>query len=124
MEILGYPTLHTQHLYRYPNIMKMWMKKVVEPSIESGVVTMGEPDFDVITSEGFTAVGDFPSSLYFKELMVKYPNAKFILTSKGKGRSVEWFRSWESMNQLALQPVYVTHHIIPLMAMYGKYFRW
>ena len=124
LERLGYPTLHTQHLYRHYDIMKMWMREVVEPSIEAGTIMMGKPDWNAITSEGFEATADFPSSLYFEELMEFYPNAKFILTTKGPGRSIDWFRSWEGMTQAALQSVYVSHHVLSQMEMYGKYFRW
>ena len=124
LDKLGYPTLHTQHLYRHYNIMKMWMKQVVEPSIEAESVMMGNPDWNVITQQGFEAIADFPASLYFEELAERYPNAKFILTTKGPGRSEDWFRSWEGMNQAALQSVYVAHRFLSQVEMYGKYFRW
>lgn len=104
--------------------MEMWMEKVVEPSIYGRRVLFGDPDWDMITSSGFTAVADFPSSLYFTELMLIYPNSKFILTTKGPGRSDDWFRSWEVMTAAALQPIYIAQPFFTLLKNYGKYFRW
>lgn len=124
LERLGYPTLHTQELYRHFDIMKMWMDEVVEPSIQAKKILKGSPNWDIITSAGFTSTGDFPSNLYFEELMERYPDAKFILTTKGAGRSHDWYRSWLGMTQAALQSVYVSERYVQQMKMYGKYFRW
>lgn len=40
--------------------------------------------------QGYTSIVDFPGSLYYKELMQKYPDAKVILTVRNPE---DWYRS-------------------------------
>ncbi len=73
----------------------MWTEQVFRPSIESKEISMGNPDFDLITSHGFAAAVDFPIALYFEQLNEKYPECKFILTLRED--SEVWYKSWRNM---------------------------
>jgi len=95
LDQLGYPTLHTQHLHETPDILDMWADRVFQFAIDSEELSMGDPDFDLITSHGFTGTVDLPTALYYKELNVKYPSCKFILTTREN--SEIWFKSFETM---------------------------
>jgi hypothetical protein len=92
---LGYPTLHTYKLYENSDIIEMWTDKVFLPSIQSNKFSMGEPNFDLITSHGYLGAVDFPMALYFEQLIEKYPNCKFILTERENADI--WFESWRMM---------------------------
>lgn len=95
LDQLGYHTLHTQHIYETPEILDMWVERVFQPAIDAETLQLGDPDFDLITDHGFDAIVDLPTALYFKELNEKFPNCKFILTTRKD--SEVWFRSFEIM---------------------------
>lgn len=99
LDKLGYPTLHTQHLYEIGEILDMWVEKIFKPAVDKEELQLGNPEeiFDLITSYGFKATVDLPAALYFEQLCVKYPNAKFILTTKDN--SEVWFDSFNSMSK-------------------------
>ena len=82
-------------MYEDPAIMHMWVENVFLPAIKTKTITMGSPDFDIITSHGYKAAADFPLSLYFEEINDRYPDCKFILTTRDS--SEIWFRSFEAM---------------------------
>jgi hypothetical protein len=73
----------------------MWTENVFKPGIQSKQISKGNPNFEVLTSNGYTAAVDFPMALYFEELKDIYPDCKFILTVREN--SEIWFRSWNSM---------------------------
>jgi hypothetical protein len=51
--------------------------------------TAGKPDWETVFS-GYKATVDFPASVFYEELLVKYPNAKVVLSV----RSAEsWYNS-------------------------------
>ena len=108
LDELGYKTLHTQHMYETPEILDMWNQEIFSPSIESGIAELGHPDFDLISSKGFTATADLPMSLYFEQLVDRYPDCKFILTTRQS--SEVWFKSWDMLTKTITQPT--------------RYFRW
>ena len=108
LDELGYKTLHTQHMYETPEILDMWNKEIFTPSIESGIAELGHPDFHLISSKGFTATADLPMSLYFEQLVDRYPACKFILTTRQS--SEVWFKSWDMLTKTITQPT--------------RYFRW
>ena len=95
LDQLGFSTLHTQHMYETPEILDMWVEKVFQPAIDAKELSMGNPDFDIITSHGFRAIVDLPAAFYFGELNKKFPDAKFILTTREDSET--WFKSFESM---------------------------
>jgi len=121
---LGYPTLHSFKLFSQDlDILKMWADNVFIPSFHSKELSMGNPDFDIITSKGFTAVTDLPVSLYFKEIRDKYPNCKFILTKRDNPQV--WFRSWTVMLQsfpfINLPVVQAVFYNAKIMALYIRW---
>lgn len=123
LEELGYPTLHTNHMYEKPNILEMWTDLVFQPAIEKGKLSMGNPDFDVVTSHGFDAIVDLPTALYYKELNEKYPDCKFILTTRDD--SEVWFRSFEAMITSADQATHVPgSNFFQYVRQLALYFRW
>jgi len=102
---LGFPCLHTQHLYENPGIFDMWTKEVIGPSFDANHATLGNPDFDLISSHGWLSTMDFPTALYFDQILDKFPDCKFILTTREN--SEVWFRSWSMLTKTITQP---THH--------------
>lgn len=93
LDELGFPTLHTQHLYENGEIFNDFVNNVFYKSIQDDEVIMGEPDFDLIGKGGFAATMDLPFALYFDQIQVQYPDCKFILTVREN--SDVWFRSWD-----------------------------
>jgi hypothetical protein len=71
----------------------MWTETVFKPAIKAGELALGFPDFDLITSHGFSAVADLPMAFYFEQLHRLYPDCKFILTTRES--SDAWFKSWD-----------------------------
>lgn len=48
----------------------------------------GDPDWEAIF-DGFSATTDFPASIYWRELMAYYPDAKIILTTRDADKWVQ-----------------------------------
>ena len=66
---LGFPCLHTQHLYESPDILEMWAREVFVPSLQVGEAGMGNPDFKLIASHGWRATADLPMALYYEQIL-------------------------------------------------------
>lgn len=81
LEMIGYnPCYHMEKNIQH-NHCEFWKR-----------VLRGDPyDFDEILSS-FRATTDFPSAMYWKEQLAKYPNAKVVLTMRDEEA---WFRSCE-----------------------------
>jgi hypothetical protein len=124
LEELGMPTLHTQHLYENENenIFKMWTDLIFKPSIDAGHEEMGAPDFDIITRHGYQATMDFPVALYYEQIMDKYPDCKFILTTREN--TEVWFRSWDTMTKSISTPANLGGIFITGVQRYSIYLRW
>lgn len=121
LDELGFPCLHTQHLYESPDIFNMWAENVFTPSLEAGSALMGEPDFDLMASRGWRATTDLPMALYYRQVLAKYPDCKFVLTTREN--SEVWFRSWDMLTKTITQP---TSHFLWMSHVQNldKYFRW
>lgn len=122
LDELGFPTLHTQHLYENAEIFDMWIDNIIYPSIRDDEVKMGSPDFDVILEAGFTATMDLPMALYFEQIIEQYPNCKFILTVREN--SEVWFRSWDIMTSSITQPAQYADALFAHARKLGYYMRW
>eukprot|EP00549_Striatella_unipunctata_P019298 CAMPEP_0118687398 /NCGR_PEP_ID=MMETSP0800-20121206/8359_1 /TAXON_ID=210618 ORGANISM="Striatella unipunctata, Strain CCMP2910" /NCGR_SAMPLE_ID=MMETSP0800 /ASSEMBLY_ACC=CAM_ASM_000638 /LENGTH=358 /DNA_ID=CAMNT_0006584575 /DNA_START=167 /DNA_END=1243 /DNA_ORIENTATION=- len=122
LEELGFPTLHTQHLYEHVEIFDMWTDNVFLPSIKDNKVTMGEPDFDMMVKHGFQATTDLPMALYFEEVHERYPDCKFILTTRKS--SEIWFKSWDTLTKSITQPARYGGKIFTSVHKISKYLRW
>ena len=118
---LGFPCLHTQHLYESPDILEMWAREVFVPSLQVGEAGMGNPDFKLIASHGWRATADLPMALYYEQILKKYPDCKFILTTRDN--SEVWFRSWNMLTKTITQPTqnfaFLSH-----IRIIDKYLRW
>lgn len=121
LDELGFPCLHTQHLYESPDIFNMWARNVFTPSLEAGEALMGEPDFEQIASQGWRATTDLPMALYYEQVLEKYPDCKFVLTTREN--SEVWFRSWDMLSKTMTRP---TSHFLWMSHVKNldKYFRW
>lgn len=121
---LGYPTLHTYQLVAENfDILEMWTQNVVVPAIESKEILLGKPDFDLITSHGYTATADLPTSLYYEDIQNLYPDCKFILTTRDD--SEIWFKSWNIMvTSVSRTTSHVFQHMFHHVEMVAMYFRW
>ena len=105
LDELGFPTLHTQHLYENQKIFSHFVDNIFYKSIQQDeVITpdMYTPDFDLLLNAGFTATMDLPFALYYQQIHEIYPDCKFILTVREN--SEVWFRSWNVLTKSITQP--------------------
>ena len=121
LEELGYPTLHTQHLYENEDIINMWTNDVFLPSIKNGTANLGRPKLDIIAKK-FQATADLPMALYFDQVMEQYPDCKFILTEREN--SEVWFRSWNVLTNSITTPTQTGGLFFSKVKQYGHYLRW
>lgn len=63
----------------------------------------GKPDWDTIF-QGFRATCDFPSTAFYADLMVKYPNAKVVLSVRNPE---SWYKS---VFETIWSPIGMEHH--------------
>jgi hypothetical protein len=106
LDKLGFPTLHTQHLYENDAIFDHLVKDIFHNSILHNETIMGEPNFDLLLDAGFTATMDLPFALYYERIHELYPDCKFILTVREN--SEVWFKSWNVMTSSITQPAMYT----------------
>ena len=102
LDELGYPTLHTQHLYETGEIFDHLVDNIFLKSIEENRVVEAEPDFDLLLKGGYVATVDLPFALYFEQIRDQYPDCKFVLTTREDSET--WFRSWNVMTSSITQP--------------------
>lgn len=122
LDDLGFPTLHTQHLYENGEIFDHWVNNVFYKSIQNDEIVMGEPDFDLLIRGGFTATMDLPFALYFREIQEQYPECKFILTVREN--SDVWFRSWDVLTRSISKPMQYTSFMVTHVKKLEYYMRW
>lgn len=124
LEELGYPTLHTIHLYENENeeILHMLDEKIISPAIEKNEAVVGKADLALIANSGYQAVADLPFILFFEQIYEEYPNCKFILTTREN--SEVWYRSWESMTKSVSNGIHFAGILLPTVRIYSKYLRW
>ena len=116
------PRLHTQHLYENENIFRIWTDLIFKPSIDAGHAEMSTPDFDIITRHGYQATMDFPVALYYEQIMEKYPDCKFILTTREN--TEVWFSSWDTMTKSISTPANLGGIFVTGVQRYSIYLRW
>ncbi|MBK9925894.1 MAG: sulfotransferase family protein [Anaerolineales bacterium] len=80
LELIGFgPCYHMDEMIRYPQHMDVWK-----------AVAQGKPvNWDDIF-ENYQSSLDFPASLYYRELLAAYPDAKVVLTVREPER---WYQS-------------------------------
>lgn len=121
LEELGFPTLHTQHLYEHQDIINMWTNDIFLPSIEAKKTLMGKPDLQLIANK-FQATADLPMALYFEQVMEEYPDCKFVLTEREN--SEIWFRSWDTLTKSITEPTNLGGFVFSNVRQYSYYLRW
>ena len=110
-------------MYEYPLILDMWTEHVFEPAIEKRELLLGSPDFDVVTSYGFQAIVDLPTALYYEILIEKYPDCKFILTTREDSEA--WFRSFATMIVRTAESMLIPgSHSLKHVTQVSVYLRW
>jgi hypothetical protein len=120
---LGYPTVHTAQWYDQVDVLELWHRDIIMPSINSGKATpLGKPDFQKIADFGYTALADLPMCLYFEQLVEDFPDCKFILTERSS--SEVWFESWVVMTQSITYFFHFGGLFIPTLSRYSDYLRW
>mmetsp|Transcript_20010 Transcript_20010/g.25786 ORF Transcript_20010/g.25786 Transcript_20010/m.25786 type:complete len:355 (+) Transcript_20010:142-1206(+) len=122
LEELGFPTLHTQHMYEHESILGMWVDEIFLPSIAAKKTSMGRPNLQMIVDYGYQATADLPMALYFEQVMEEYPDCKFILTTREN--SEVWFKSWNTLTQSITQPTHVGGFAFDSVRQYSHYLRW
>jgi hypothetical protein len=122
LEELGYPTLHTQHMYENEAIFEMWTDDVFLPAIKGQKVTMGKPNLQLIVEKGYQATADLPMAFYFEQVMEEFPDCKFILTTRRN--SDIWFRSWDTLTKSIVQPTQHGRFFFTNVKQYAIYLRW
>jgi hypothetical protein len=73
-----------------------------------------KPDYDKLF-DGFQSAVDFPASMYYRELMTQYPNAKVILSYRDPDK---WY---ESASNTIFKPLPVL--IVPISRVLGLFFK-
>jgi hypothetical protein len=124
LEELGFPTLHTIHMYEYENeeILHMWDEKIVSPAFEKLEPVIGTADLQLIANSGYQAVADLPCCLFYEQIYAEYPDCKFILTTREN--SEIWYRSWQSLTKSITNGMHVAGIVFPTIRMYSRYLRW
>lgn len=122
LDDLGFPTLHTQHLYENSRIFDDLVNNIFFKSIEQDEVLIGSPDFDLLVKGGFAATMDLPYALYFNQIKEQYPECKFILTVRDS--SDVWFRSWDVMTRSITQPTQYASFMFTHVKKLEYYMRW
>jgi len=79
LEHLGFPTYHMHELFDDPSRIEYWEQ----------AADTGETDWDAAFA-GFTAMVDYPASLYWRQIAKYYPTAKVILTVRDADK---WYDS-------------------------------
>jgi hypothetical protein len=120
---LGYPTVHTTQWYDQVDVLELWHRDIVMPSIKAEkAMQLGKPDFQKIADFGYTALADLPMCLYFEQLMDDFPDCKFIFTERSS--SEVWFESWVVMTQSITYFIHLRGLVVPTLSMYSDYLRW
>jgi len=122
LDELGFPTLHTQHLYEHKEIFDSLVKNMFLKSIQEDEVIMGRPDFDLLLKRGYVATMDLPFALYFNQIHEKWPDCKFILTVREN--SDVWFKSWDVLTSSITKPTQYTSFILTHVKKLEQYMRW
>lgn len=124
LEELGYPTLHTIHMYAYENeeILHMLDEKIISPAMEKVEAVVGKADLALIANSGYQAIADLPFILFFEQIYEEYPDCKFILTTREN--SEIWYKSWESMTKTVSNGIHIAGILLPTIRIYSKYLRW
>lgn len=99
----------------------MWTNTIFLPSIQTGVASLGQPNFDLIARK-FSATADLPMALYYEQVLERYPNCKFILTERDSPE--QWFRSWNTLTSSITEATNLGGIVFTNVRRYSQYLRW
>jgi len=124
LEELGFPTLHTIHLYTYENeeILHMLTDRLFKPAFAANEPLLGDADVKLIAESGYQAIADLPMGLFYEKILRDFPDCKFILTTREN--SEVWFQSWTTLTKSITTAMYVGGHLFPTLRHYSDYLRW
>lgn len=122
LDELGFPTLHTQHLYENPKLFNHMSNTIFFKSILEDRTILGQPDLDLIVQAGYTGTMDLPFALYFDQIQEQYPECKFILTVREN--SEIWYQSWNVLAESIVQPAMYTSFLFSHVKKLENYMRW
>jgi len=108
LEILGVgPCYHMEEVLKRPSHIKAWYN-----------ISRDQPADWATLFQGFKSAVDFPASIFYKELLAAYPEAKVIHTVRDPAR---WYDStYETIyNASALFPLWL-RKIIPTISYFSK----
>ncbi|KAL2069257.1 hypothetical protein VTL71DRAFT_15595 [Oculimacula yallundae] len=99
--ILGYPNpYHFSSVYGNVRDCDMWVD-ALKAKYDGIGKPFGRPEFDQLLGH-VGAVTDAPCTVFFKELIEAYPNAKIVLVE----RDIEnWYLSWDKLVTGAFTPI-------------------
>lgn len=100
----------------------MWTDEIFTPSLQAGHASLGRPNLELIARHGYQATMDFPTALYYEQILEQYPNCKFILTKRQN--SQVWYRSWETMTTSISTPANLGGIFLTGIQRYSIYLRW
>jgi hypothetical protein len=101
----------------------MWAETIVNPALEAKLPQiLGKPNLQLIADSNFTALVDLPSSLFFEQIFQEYPDCKFVLTTRDSSET--WFRSWNTLSESSVIPMYLGGLLFPTVRKYSNYMRW
>ena len=101
LRILGYPNpYHFSSVYGNVSDCDMWVD-ALRAKYDGIGTPFGRTEFDQLLGH-VGAVTDAPCTLFAKELIEAYPEAKIVLVE----RDIEkWYKSWDSLVTGAFQPI-------------------
>ena len=117
LNTLGFRTFHTKEMFESDQLFSHFDDAVFRFDLPQ----LRQPDLGIVARSGFNATMDMPMSLYYRQLFVQYPDAKFILSVR---RSPEvWLQSWCSLiDSVSLLPRFAP--FLPRVLMIDRYNRW
>jgi len=117
LNILGYRTFHTKEMFENDHLFRHFDDKVFRFDLPQ----LRQPDLGLVARSGFNATMDMPMSLYYRQLFVQYPAAKFILSVRNSPDV--WMQSWCSLiDTVSLLPRFAP--FFPKAFMFDRYQRW
>lgn len=106
LNLLGLgPCHHMMEVFQNPETMPLW--------IEAGA---GRPDWESVF-DGYRSAVDYPTAAYWRELALRYPEAKIIHTIRDPA---DWF---ESTQATIFRPGGIAHAAIQSSELIGDFFR-
>ena len=89
--------------------------------MNAGSFQLGVPDFQKMISQGYSGLSDMPVCLYYQQLVVDFPDCKFILTTRANPDV--WFRSFQKVQGMT-RFMHMGGLFLPPLKAFSDYYRW